>query len=430
MLSDQQCAIVKATVPALQAHGETITRRFYDEMLTAHPELHNYFNPANQLGEGGQARALAVSVLNYAQNIDRLQTLGGMVERICTKHVSLEIQPEHYPIVGKYLLGAIAEVLGDAATPDILSAWGAAYGQLADVMIGREAALRKVAREQPGGWDGFKPFRVASKVPESKVMTSFTLEPEDGALLPQFIPGQYVSVKVRPPTLTFDQIRQYSLSATPNGHQFRITVKREDAPAGHLDVGPGAVSTFLHRLVGEGDTVLVHTPGGENVLDESSTKPVVLMSGGAGITAVLGMLEYLAKHTDREVLWVHAAQSRDNDSFGATVRALAASRSGIRCVTLYETIGPGDVQGKDFDAAGRISVELLRTHLPDGNAEFYYCGPIGFMAATERILDELGVAAQRRHSEAFAPDESFATRSPSIHGQETYHVCRRSGPAR
>jgi nitric oxide dioxygenase len=407
MLSDQQRALIKATVPALQAHGETITRRFYSAMLTAHPELHNYFNPANQLGEGGQARALAASVLTYAQYIDRLETLGGMVERICTKHVSLEILPEHYPIVGEYLLHAIAEVLGDAATPDILDAWGAAYGQLANIMIGREATLRKVAREQPGGWDGFKPFRVAHKVPESTVMTSFILEPEDGTSLPQFCPGQYVSVKVRPPGLNFNQIRQYSLSATPNGHQFRISVKREDAPAGSLDIQPGAVSNFLHHLVREGDTVLVHTPGGENVLDESSTSPVVLMSGGAGITAVLGMLEYLAKDSDREVLWLHAARSRDTDSFGTAVRALGASRSGVRCVTLYETVGPDDVQGKDFDVAGRINVELLRTHLPAGKAEFYYCGPIGFMTATERVLDELGVPAQRRHSEAFAPDESF-----------------------
>jgi hypothetical protein len=103
-------------------------------------------------------------------------------------------------------------------------------------------------------------------------------------------------------------------------------------------------------------------------------------------------------------------------SFGAAVRALAASRSGIRCVTLYETIGPDDVQGKHFDAAGRISVELIRTHLPAGNAEFYYCGPIGFMAATERVLDELGVPVQRRHSEAFAPDASFGVNSPSIDG--------------
>jgi nitric oxide dioxygenase len=96
-------------------------------MLGAHPELYNYFNPANQR-EGGQARSLAASVLTYAENIDRPGALGGMVERIAAKHVSLEILPEHYPIVGQHLLGAIAEVLGAVATPDILSAWGASVG--------------------------------------------------------------------------------------------------------------------------------------------------------------------------------------------------------------------------------------------------------------------------------------------------------------
>jgi nitric oxide dioxygenase len=418
MLNDQQRAIIKATVPALQSHGEIITRRFYTALLAAHPELLNYFNPTNQLVEGGQARALAASVLIYAKNIDRLATLSGMVERIAAKHVSLEIRTEHYPIVGEYLLRAIAEVLGDAATPDILDAWATAYNQLATIMIEREVALRKVVREQPGGWEGFKPFRVARKVPESEVMTSFILEPEDGTPLPQFSPGQYVSVKVRPPGLTFDQIRQYSLSASPNGRQFRISVKREDAPAGASHIPPGTVSTYLHHLLREGDTVLVHTPGGDYVLDESSTSPVVLMSGGSGITAVLGMLEYLAKETYREVLWVHAARSRRDHSFGAAVRALAATRSGIRCITLYETVGPDDVQGRDFDVAGRINMELFRTHLPAGNAEFYYCGPIGFMRATERVLDELGVPAQRRHSEAFAPDESFDARSLSIAGSD------------
>ena len=82
MLNDQERAVIKATVPALRAHGETITRRFYSTMLEAHPELFNYFNPANQRAEGGQARSLAASVLTYAENIDRLGALGGMVERI------------------------------------------------------------------------------------------------------------------------------------------------------------------------------------------------------------------------------------------------------------------------------------------------------------------------------------------------------------
>ena len=408
MLSDQHREIIKATVPALKAHGETITSTFYGTMLKAHPELLNLFNPANQRGKGGQARSLAASVIAYAENIDRLGNLGSMVERIATKHVSLEILPEHYPIVGQYLLGAISEVLGKAATPEILDAWGAAYGQLAEVMIGREQALYTEATTQPGGWSGFKPFRVERKVQESEETTSFHLVPADGVPLPAFKPGQYVSVKIQPPGRPYEQIRQYSLSDAPDGRHFRISVKREAAP----DCPAGLVSNFLHDALPEGGTLLVHTPAGDFVLNEEGESPVVLISGGAGITAVLAMLEHLATHTTRAVLMLHGARSRQHHAFAARVRELANIRPGIRSVTLYEAVGPDDVPGEHHDAIGGITAEVIRQNLPSGEAEFYYCGPIGFMTAAERALDELGVPPAQRHSEAFAPDPSFATGSP------------------
>ncbi len=127
MLSTSQRELVKATVPALREHGEAVTRKFYANMFEAHPELYNIFNPANQR-DGGQQRSLAAAVLAYAEHIDNPQVLGKMLERIESKHVSLEVKAEHYPIVGKYLLGAIQDLMGAAATPEILDAWSAAYG--------------------------------------------------------------------------------------------------------------------------------------------------------------------------------------------------------------------------------------------------------------------------------------------------------------
>ncbi len=172
-------SLVKATVPALREHGETITRTFYSNMFAEHPELYNIFNPANQ-ANGGQPRSLAAAVLAYAERIDNPGVLGGMLERIEGKHVSLEIKPEHYPIVGTNLLGAIKQVLGDAATPEILDAWGAAYGKLAEIMIGGEKALYDASAALPAGWRGFKPFRVERRVAESDYMMSFYLVPQDG----------------------------------------------------------------------------------------------------------------------------------------------------------------------------------------------------------------------------------------------------------
>src|SRR5690554_5915347 len=131
MLSAQTTAIIKATVPALQSHGEAITKHFYNIMFRDYPAVKAYFNQAHQ-AQGTQPRALANSVLAYAANIDRLEALKDALPVIIQKHVSLDIRPEHYPIVGTCLLQAIREVLGEAATDDIINAWAEAYGQLAD----------------------------------------------------------------------------------------------------------------------------------------------------------------------------------------------------------------------------------------------------------------------------------------------------------
>jgi nitric oxide dioxygenase len=139
-LTDQQAAIIVATVPILEAHGRRITDVFYQNLLREVPELSSVFNQANQ-ANGHQSQALASALYAYAANINNLDALKPALERISQKHVSLFVRPEQYEIVGKYLLAAMQEVLGAALTPEILEAWTAAYGQLADLMIGREAKL-------------------------------------------------------------------------------------------------------------------------------------------------------------------------------------------------------------------------------------------------------------------------------------------------
>ena len=394
------------TVPALRAHGQAITRVFYKNMLTAHPELFDYFNPANQR-DGGQAASLAASVLAYASHIADPTPLGDMIERISNKHVSLDVRPDHYPVVGRYLLGAIGEVLGDAATPEIVEAWTAAYEQLAAIMIGKEEALSVKGVARPGGWRGFKPFRVVRKSKESDVTSSFHLEPIDGVALPDYLPGQYVSVRVRAHGFDHPQIRQYSLSSVSDGSSYRISVKREQAPVDVPDATPGLVSNWLHDAVHEGDTLDVHMPMGDFAL-RTGTGPVVLISGGAGITAVLGMLEHLADEREtRNVTFLHAARHRGHHAFGDEVRALARRRPGIRAVVAYDEVGPSDEQGVHYDTVGRIDADFIRANVPGGRADFYYCGPPGFMAGVETALDILNVPVETRNSEAFAPDPSF-----------------------
>jgi nitric oxide dioxygenase len=404
----QHKKIVQATMPVLQRHGEAITRVFYQQMFEAHPELLNLFNPANQR-DGGQARSLAASILAYAAHIDHLEQLGGMVDMIAHKHFSLQVLPEHYPIVGEHLLGAISTVLGEAATPEIIEAWAAAYGQLAEIMIVREEVLYAEGEQTEGGWRGYKPFKVIRKEQESETITSFYLASADGKPLPDFKPGQYLAVRFHVSGSDYEQIRQYSLSHAPAKQFYRISVKREGAPRHASEAPDGQVSNHLHDEVHVGDVVQASMPTGNFVLDENKSNPVVLLSGGVGITPTICMLQHLARQGKRTVLFVHATIGRAHHAFRKDLRQLEKDSENVKTVVYYEDPSAEDVPGLHHDEVGRISLDSLRRHLPSGEAEFYYCGPPGFMGAVEGVLDQLGIPLHKRYSEAFAPDPSFAT---------------------
>lgn len=137
MLDAKTIEVVKSTVPALREHGITITKTFYKNMFEQNPEVKPFFNMTKQ-ESGAQPKALAMTVLAAAENIEDLSKLMPAVEKIAKVHCDCMIVPEQYPIVGKHLLGAIKEVLGDAATDEILEAWGTAYGVIADIFIEAE----------------------------------------------------------------------------------------------------------------------------------------------------------------------------------------------------------------------------------------------------------------------------------------------------
>lgn len=140
MLNQNTIDIIKSTIPALQAHGVEITTVFYKNMFEQNPEVKELFNMEKQKS-GEQPKALATSILAAAQNIDNLEAIAPVVQKIGQVHCNCNVKPEHYPIVGKHLLGAIKEVLGDAATDEILNAWAETYQVLAEIFIGTEQKI-------------------------------------------------------------------------------------------------------------------------------------------------------------------------------------------------------------------------------------------------------------------------------------------------
>lgn len=136
-LSESTIAIVKATAAPVAANGEAITKRMYEILFATEPALKELFKDADP----EQHKKLAAAVAAYAANIDNLGVLSKAVEKIAQTHVSSTIKPEHYPVVGVSLLQAVKEVLGDAATDEVIEAWKEAYFFLADILIAREKEI-------------------------------------------------------------------------------------------------------------------------------------------------------------------------------------------------------------------------------------------------------------------------------------------------
>ncbi|OYW25401.1 MAG: nitric oxide dioxygenase [Caulobacter sp. 12-67-6] len=397
-LSADTIARVKATVPALAEHGEQITLAMYARLFQD-THIKALFNHANQ-ASGAQPKALAGAVLAYAQNIDNLGVVLPVVERIAQKHVGYHILAEHYPFVATALLGAIREVLGEAATDEILAAWGEAYWFLADILIDREAKIRAEIEAIDGGWTGWRDFVVAEKIRESAVITSFVLRPADGKPVIPHKPGQYLTFRFDLPNAAGEK-RNYSISAGPNGESYRISVKREDL---------GAASRFLHDQIRIGDILQATPPAGDFFLAAQPARPVVLLSGGVGLTPMVSMVEHIAKaHPELKAHFVHGALNSGVHALDNHVRALAKEHGGFTVTTFYSEPLAGDRAGETHDLDGFITLDWLKANTPFADADFYLCGPKPFLRAFVVGLATAGVSADRIHYEFFGPaDEALA----------------------
>lgn len=334
-LTAQQIQIVKSTIPALEAHGVAITTLFYKRLLEAHPQLKNIFNTAHQ-ATGAQPAALAHAVWAYASNIENPGALSTAISRIGHKHASLGVTPDLYPVVGQGLLRAIKDVLGDAATEPVISAWGAAYQQLASYFIEFEDGLYRGAAATPGGWNGWRKFIVSDKVQESDEIISFHLKPVDQNALPAYQPGQFVSVRCYVPELGTYQPRQYSLSDVMNGKSFRISVKKEFASG---DRPAGQVSNVLHESLPVGSELDVSMPFGDFVLDVNGTSPVVLISGGVGLTPMMAMMKTLVDQAkSRKVVFVHAARNARVHAMKPALSDIVSNNPQVSRAIFYEEV--------------------------------------------------------------------------------------------
>ena len=262
-LSDQSRQIVQATLPVVGEHIEEFATRFYRHMFDNHPELlDGTFNRGNQV-EGTQRQALAGSVATFAtalvNNPDRLPER--LLSRIAHKHASLGIRPDQYQVVHDNLMWAIGDVLGDAVTAEVASAWDEVYWLMAEALINQERGLYSARGVRPE--TVWRPWQVERKIRETRDVVTFVVKRIDDRIVKTSLPGQYVTVRM-PMADGVVQPRQYSLTRADDGEHRQFTVKRVQG-GGKPD---GEMSTLLCDTVDVGDVLnsLDSRPGAHSVL--------------------------------------------------------------------------------------------------------------------------------------------------------------------
>jgi nitric oxide dioxygenase len=397
MTTDQK-SYITATVPVLRANGVLLTKHFYERMFIHNPELKNVFNMGNQKSDKQQT-ALALAVLAYAENIANPAVLLPALDRIGHKHVSLDIRPEHYITVGRHLVASIQEVMGTAATPEIIDAWTVAIQELAGLMSGYEANLYARKTHAAHGWTGWRPFQVKKKIAESEEISSFYLYPSDGGQVLKHRPGQYISIRTFLPQLNLQQSRQYSISSGPNENYYRISVKRETGK--EIDTN-GMISNHLHDVINENDIVELTAPSGNFTLPDDLDAPVTLISGGVGLTPLISMLQELVdtKHP-HPISWLHGCRGEHVHAFKDHVDNLADAHQDVSQHLFYSQTTDQHIAAGIRE--GYLDIRSIPELDLNPDAHYFICGPSLFITKQYKDLVSVGIRKDRIYFEEFGP---------------------------
>jgi ferredoxin-NADP reductase/MOSC domain-containing protein YiiM/ferredoxin len=249
----------------------------------------------------------------------------------------------------------------------------------------------------PPAWRGFRPLRISRKLRESGNVTSLLLEPTDGEPIAATLPGQFVVLRLGPPSAP-ELMRSYSLSGAPGATTYRVSVKRE---------AHGAASAYIDDGLQIGDIVQASAARGSFTLRPGDT-PVVLLSAGIGVTPVLAMLHALAAQAStREIWWLYGTRNGREHPFAEETRGLLKALAHHHSYVCYSSPDPEDRPNADFDGSGRLNMRALQELNVPRRGDFYICGPSTFMRDLTAGLKELGVASDRIHTETFGAGPSI-----------------------
>jgi uncharacterized protein len=297
--------------------------------------------------------------------------------------------------LGLYVFSSLRQIRGDQVQRHMEL-------ELLARQISAANAARREHEQTQAVWNGYRKFVVDRIVDEADRVRSFYLVPHDGKPLPVFKSGQYLTFRLDIPGQPKQVIRCYSLSDSPQPNYFRVTIKRAVPPPNDPDAPPGLVSNYFHDSVHEGDILDVQAPRGHFTLDPADRRPAVLIAGGVGITPMLCMAKTVAETgANREIHLFYGVRHGGEHALRTTLQGLAERHDNIRVYHVFSHPSEDDVENRDYQYRGHITIDLLQNALGSNNFQFFLCGPPPMMSALIDGLKTWGVPKEDILTEAF-----------------------------
>jgi len=395
-LSKLTISTLKACAPILENHKKALGQTFYKRLFQENPQLRNQFNMSNTMTQGN---ALSNAVVAFCGNCDRLETLGPTLAQVTNKHVSLEVTPDQYNVVGLTLLASLEDVLGkEVFNGQVKDAVAEGYFFLADIFKEEEAKLIADRISAKGGWHGWRSFKLARKEPETSLHTSFYFTPKDGGETTRFAGGQYTSIRLRLANFDHLLVRSYTLTGGTTEHDgYRITVKREDG---------GVVSQYLHDKMQIGESLELSAPAGVFTLQQGP-KPRVFIGGGTGITPLMSMLRESARDFSTPAFLLYRAHHPRLHPLRDELHKLIESNRHITCAVNYtkegdHQVSPSTKRMTVLPPSTPWTAEAIGPLIPSG-CQVYLCGPPPFTGNTLNLLNQVGMKQDNIFYECFGP---------------------------
>jgi anaerobic selenocysteine-containing dehydrogenase/ferredoxin-NADP reductase len=260
-------------------------------------------------------------------------------------------------------------------------------------------------------WRGYREMIVVHRERVAEEVTSIWLRASDGRALPDYEPGQHLTVQIEDARTNEKLIRCYSLvgcAVEKDRQTYQIAVRLVPKPSGRPDLPDGRMSSVINRLLAPGQTLQVQAPAGQFVIPTASTRPIVLVAGGIGITPMLSYLETIARLPKKpRVHLVYANKSGKTEAFAERLSELKGQ---IPSLTVQRFWSAAESDTPEDVATGRASVGNIL--IPDFETQplIYFCGPQLMTTSLRQGLVSAGCDPESMFEEIFtAPQADVST---------------------